>query len=88
MEWSDHALGPELQRGAIFIDPDGRMDGFVAFYQGEVMDGTGTVAGRSLFAFYYDNDTGIVKSVSPTIVWDIAETNATQHMTTVIEKRR
>jgi superfamily II DNA/RNA helicase len=79
LEWSDRTLGPELQKGAIFTDPDGKMDGFIAFYQGEVSDGTGAVAGRSLFAYYYDNNTGNIESTSPTIIWDLVDTNGSLH---------
>jgi hypothetical protein len=78
LEWSDQILGPELQKGAVFVDPDGRMDGFIIFYEGEVRDGTGAIAGKSLFAYYYAVKSGNLEQVSPTIIWDIAEGNGTQ----------
>lgn len=78
LEWSDQILGPELQKGAVFVDPDGRMDGFIVFYEGEVRDGTGAIAGKSLFAYYYAVKSGNLEQVSPTIIWDIAEGNGTQ----------
>jgi hypothetical protein len=78
LEWSDQILGPELQKGAVFVDPDGRMDGFIIFHEGEVRDGTGAIAGKSLFAYYYAVKSGNLEQVSPTIIWDIAEGNGTQ----------
>jgi SNF2 family DNA or RNA helicase len=79
LEWSEQILGPELQKGAIFVDPGGRMDGLIAFYEGEVRDGTGAIAGKSLFAYYYDNNSGNIESISPTIIWDLAEGDGTQY---------
>ena len=35
LEWSDQILGPELQKGVIFVDPEGKMDGFIAFYESD-----------------------------------------------------
>ena len=73
LAWAERAMSPALQRGSLFLDPEGKLDGFVLFYEGEVRDGTGSIAGKSLFAHYYDTKTGEVSSVSPTIVWDLAE---------------
>jgi SNF2 family DNA or RNA helicase len=73
LEWVDRELGKDLQRGATFVDPDGRLDGFILFYEGEVKDGTGTVAGKSLFALYADSRSGEIRSVPSTIMWDLAE---------------
>ena len=86
LEWSERTLGPELQKGAIFTDPDGKMDGFIAFYQGEVSDGTGAVAGRSLFAYYCDNNTGNIEPISPTIIWDLIDANGTYHSDIDLER--
>jgi hypothetical protein len=38
LEWSDRVLGPELQKGAVFVDPNGSMNGLIALYEGEVRD--------------------------------------------------
>lgn len=37
-----------------FIDPDGDLDGYILYYEGEISDGTGAVAGKRLFALYTD----------------------------------
>ncbi len=71
--WVEREISPELQRGSVFVDPEGRLDGYILFYEGEVKDGTGSVAGKSLFASFYNPNDGDVKSISPTIMWDLAE---------------
>jgi SNF2 family DNA or RNA helicase len=76
LEWVERELGKELQRGASFVDPDGRLDGHILFFEGEVKDGTGTVAGKSLFAFYSDSKTSDIRNVPATIMWDLAESSA------------
>jgi hypothetical protein len=47
------------------------MDGYLLFYEGEIKDGTGSVAGKRLFSFYLTD--GEVKSISPAIIWDLKE---------------
>ncbi len=72
MMWVEQNLSDSLLNGACFVDPDGKMDGYILFYEGEIRDGTNSVAGKRLFAFYLSNN-GDVKSVPPSIVWDLAE---------------
>lgn len=72
LEWVEVKFEVEPQKGAVFLDPSGR-DGYVTFYEGEVMDGTGSTAGRKLFAHFVDAKTGNVTSISPTIIWDMVE---------------
>ena len=69
-----------LLKGATFIDPDGRLDGFIIFYEGEIRDGTGQVAGKRLFSFFVPNprpdvlgSEAEIRPISPTIIWDLAE---------------
>lgn len=76
LEWVERELGSELQKGAIFVDPEGNLDGYIMFYEGEIKDGTGSVAGKSLFAYYFDSRTGEIKSMSPTVIWDLPESNS------------
>ena len=71
-------LSGEMQKGAVFVDPEGILNGHVLFYEGEVKDGTGVIAGKSLFADYIDSSTGEVRSISPTVMWDLAEGNKTE----------
>ncbi|MBI2487426.1 MAG: DUF3883 domain-containing protein [Deltaproteobacteria bacterium] len=71
MIWVERTFFGSLLSGATFIDPDGRMDGYLLFYEGEIKDGTGSVAGKRLFSFYLTD--GEVKSISPAIIWDLKE---------------
>lgn len=60
----------DLQRGATFADPDGRLDGWLWFLEGEVHDGLGQVAGRRLFTVYQATD-GTMQPLSSGILWDL-----------------
>jgi superfamily II DNA or RNA helicase len=60
----------EVERGAMFIDPSGRMDGFIWFLEGQINDGNGQIAGRRIFALYQDSQNNI-KQVPPSIIWDL-----------------
>src|SRR5256712_994631 len=73
LDWVERELTVELQRGAVFTDPDGVLNGYILFYEGEVRDGTGVVAGKSLFSYYIDSSNGEVKSTPPTVIWDLSE---------------
>lgn len=73
LDWVERELTVELQRGAVFTDPDGVLNGYVLFYEGEVRDGTGAIAGKSLFSYYIDSRTGEVKGTPPTVIWDLSE---------------
>ena len=73
LEWVEREISPELKRGSVFVDPEGRLDGYVMFFEGEIKDGKGSIAGKTLFADFYDPSTNEVKSISPTIMWDLAE---------------
>ena len=59
-----------LVRGTTFMDPDGRLNGYLIFYEGEIDDGTGSVAGKRLFSFYVDGEN--ITPVDPSIIWDLA----------------
>lgn len=71
MVWVERTFSDSLLKGAKFIDPDGRMDGYILFYEGEIRDGTGNVAGKRLFSFYVTDEE--VKPISPAIIWDLKE---------------
>lgn len=71
MMWIENQFSDSLLAGATFIDPDGQLDGYILFYEGEIRDGTGDVAGKRLFPFYSGD--GEIRSISPAVVWDLAE---------------
>jgi len=60
----------EVEKGAVFLDPSASMNGFIWFLQGQINDGTGSVAGKRIFALYQDSQSNI-RSVSPSILWDL-----------------
>jgi superfamily II DNA or RNA helicase len=60
----------DVDRGAVFLDPSGSMNGFVWFLEGMINDGTGSVAGKRIFALYQDSQNNI-RQVSPSILWDL-----------------
>lgn len=71
MIWVEENFIDTIINGSTFYDPDGNLNGNILFFEGEIKDGTGAVAGKRLFAFYVDQNT--VKPVSPSIMWDLAE---------------
>ena len=73
LSWVEDELSDCLKQGAVFEDPDGKLDGVVLFYEGEIHDGLGQVVGARLFAFYVPSDTGIVEPIDPAAIWDVAE---------------
>jgi len=84
LSWVEQQLGGSVQRGGVFTDPDGRMDGALLFYEGEIRDGLGQVAGCRLFALFADAVTGeargeqgrTIRPANPAILWDLAEGGA------------
>jgi len=60
----------DLRRGAVFADPDGRLDGWLFFLEGEVRDGTNRIAGKRVFAIYRSID-GELRLINPSILWDL-----------------
>jgi len=72
LQWAEQDLLDALQRGATFLDPDGRYDGVLLFFEGEVVDGLGEVAGKRLFALFAPRDGGAIQAVNPALLWDLA----------------
>jgi hypothetical protein len=89
LAWVEQKLAGSLSQGAVFTDPDGRMDGVLLFYEGDVRDGLGQVAGCRLFALYADlaSDEACgepfgsaqgrlcrtIRPTNPALLWDLAE---------------
>lgn len=57
-------------RGAVFADPDGKLDGLLWFVEAEIRDGLDQVAGKRLFAVYQPLE-GEWRLVQPAILWDL-----------------
>jgi len=62
--------GPELRRGTVFEDPDGRLDGLIWFVEGSVSDGNDQMVGKRMFAVYVPVD-GPVREIRPSVLWDL-----------------
>jgi len=62
---------PEVQRGAVFADPDGRLDGWLWFLEGELRDGTNQIAGKRLFAVFQPRTGGDLRLVNSSVLWDL-----------------
>lgn len=73
MLWVERNLDMALKEGAVFTDPDGRRDGTLLFYQGEIRDGKNEIAGTRLFALFADRQRGVIEAVNPAILWDLSE---------------
>ena len=67
----------DLKTGACFADPDGKFNGVIAFYESEIRDGTDTVAGKRLFAFYVPQNSATAEPINPAIIWDFQEASPT-----------
>jgi len=60
----------DLDRGAVFIDPSGSMDGYVWFLENAINDGAGSVAGKRICALYQDMGNNI-RQIAPSVLWDL-----------------
>ncbi|MDI6892286.1 MAG: helicase-related protein [Actinomycetota bacterium] len=60
----------DVDRGAVFVDPSGNLEGLLWFIEGEIRDGKNEIAGKRLFALYQKDD-GNVQEISPSILWDL-----------------
>lgn len=69
LEWVLKNYLDKCKVGAVFKDVSGVYDGIIWFFEGEVKDGTGEIAGKRLFAIYDDGYT--FKEINPAIIWDL-----------------
>ncbi|RMG31751.1 MAG: DUF3883 domain-containing protein, partial [Methanobacteriota archaeon] len=84
MTYIERHFSQTMLNGATFCDPEGVLDGHIIFYEGEVQDGTGSVAGKSLFSFYVHNRA--VEPIPASVIWDLAETEPIQNETADVEQ--
>jgi superfamily II DNA or RNA helicase len=64
----------DVRRGAVFADPDGRLDGWLWFIEGEVRDGSNQVTGKRLFAIQQTTQ-GEMGLVNSSALWDLKPSN-------------
>jgi SNF2 family DNA or RNA helicase len=69
MDWVHQKFFNNLQKGAVFEDPEGKYNGVIWFFEGEVKDGKGEIAGRKIFAIYDDGKD--FREINPSILWDL-----------------
>ena len=69
IDWVHQTFLNNLQKGAMFEDPDGKYNGIIWFFEGEVKDGKGETAGKRIFAIYDDIEKGFTE-INPGIIWD------------------
>ncbi|MBT9164893.1 MAG: RNA polymerase-associated protein RapA [candidate division WS2 bacterium] len=84
LEWVEKKYFSSLQKGAVFKDPSGRYNGIIWFYEGELKDGKGVVAGKKILSIYDDGNT--LSEVNPALIWDLAPVNNPHDITTIINK--
>lgn len=80
IEYVEENFRNTIYNGAVFYDPDGKMNGYILFYEGEVQMGYNETVGKRLFAFYIDENQN-VKQVPPSILWDLSETESIEYAT-------
>ncbi len=76
LQWAEQALLNALHRGATFLDLDGLRDGVLLFYEGEIVDGLGEIAGKRLFTLFVPREGGPIRAVNPAMIWDLAPADA------------
>ncbi|MBT9131163.1 MAG: RNA polymerase-associated protein RapA [candidate division WS2 bacterium] len=84
LEWIGKKYFSSMQKGAVFKDPSGRYDGIIWFYEGEIKDGKGFVAGKKILSIYDDGKT--LNEINPAIIWDLAPVNNSHSRSTVNNK--
>ncbi len=75
LEWVIKKFRGEVEKGAVFKDPSGRLNGYIWFYIGEITDGKGEIAGRKILAIYDNGNTK--KEINPAILWDLVPSTNT-----------
>ena len=70
-EWIAKECTADAERGALFMDPDGAMDGHILFHELDVRDGADAVAGKKLVAHYVAGDGGKAVHKHPAVLWDL-----------------
>ncbi|MBN1472870.1 MAG: DUF3883 domain-containing protein, partial [Syntrophaceae bacterium] len=84
MLYIDQKFSDTLLTGATFLDPEGALDGYVMFYEGEIKDGTGSVAGKRLFSFYVQDQKAT--PIPASMIWDVAEASTPEPEAADIER--
>jgi len=86
LEWVDKHYFTKLQKGSVFQDPSGKYNGVLWFFEGEVKDGKGQIAGKRLIAIY-DNGKEL-NDINPAILWDFIPSDNNKQTKVNINKEK
>ncbi|MCC6048815.1 MAG: DUF3883 domain-containing protein, partial [Thermodesulfobacterium sp.] len=70
IDWVHQRFLNNLQKGAMFENPDGKYNGIIWLFVGEVKDGKRETAGKRIFAIYDDMEKGYTE-INPAVIWDL-----------------
>ena len=70
IDWVHQRFLNNLQKGAMFENPDGKYNGIIWLFEGEVKDGKRETAGKRIFAIYDDMEKGYTE-INPAVIWDL-----------------
>lgn len=88
LQWTSQEFTTDLQRGAVFTDRTGQLDGTILFFEGTIKDGTGRIAGKRLFSYYVDSETGKAENIPPTILWDLDDSEHVEVEPTDLDRQK
>ena len=71
LEWVIRRFKRDVERGGVFRDLSGRLDGYIGFYIGEVENGLGKVVGRKVFGIYVPKGGEGFEEVDLDIFWNL-----------------
>jgi superfamily II DNA/RNA helicase len=80
LEYVEDKYSENLKRGAVFVDPEGKMNGYILFYEGEIKDGTSepNTVGKRFFAIYKDQHGS--NPIPPSVLWDLSKSEGIEEI--------
>jgi len=69
LRWIREHYFSKLKNGSVFEDPSGRFNGILWFFEEEIKDGKGEIAGKKLLVIYDDGKE--LTGLNPAILWDL-----------------
>ena len=75
----------DMHRGAVFTDPDGQLNGWIFFLEGEIRDGSNQVAGKRIFTLYRSVN-GELRLINSSVLWDLKPHDKPQEIETHVEE--
>jgi superfamily II DNA or RNA helicase len=72
--------------GAAFVDPEGKKEGIIWFFEAEIRDGNNEIAGKRLFTVYQDRS-NTLSFINPAVLWDLKpEAMCSKHSEIALDK--